>query len=100
MWKRRLAGTRIEHGHIFPAARNGANRKAAANDLSQRRQVGIDAPQSLRSAVAQAKGDDLIEDQQSSDFTSDLAQSFKIGLVRRCKTRAVRHQIARSSGWE
>src|ERR1700678_1546332 len=98
MWERRLARPRIEHGHVFPAARNGANRKATANDLSQGRQVGIYAPQSLRSAIAQAKGDDFIEDQQSSDFTSDLAQSFKIGLVRRCKTRAVRHGVDKNAG--
>ena len=82
----------------FPAAGDGADRKAAANDLSERGQVGIDAPDALRSAIAEAKGDDLVEDQQRADLTSDLAQRLQIGLVRRRKTRAVRHGIDQNAG--
>jgi hypothetical protein len=50
MRQRRLAGPRIEHRHEFLVAGDGADRKAAADDLSEHGHVGIDIPQPLRAA--------------------------------------------------
>ena len=71
MRQRRLAGGGIEHRHEFPLAADRADRKAAAHDLAERGQIGIDIPKPLRAAIAEAEGDDLVEDQQRADLARD-----------------------------
>ena len=64
----------------------------------KRRQVGIDAPQPLRAAKTQPKGDDLVEDQQRADLARDRAQRLEIRLVGGRKPGAVRHRIDQHAG--
>jgi len=96
--QRRLAGSGIEHAHELLVARDGAHRKATADDLSQRRQIRIDIPQTLAHRDSPGERDDLIEDQQRPDLAGDLAQRFEIGLVGRRKAGAVRHRTTSTQG--
>src|SRR5438067_2079173 len=81
VWQRRLAVSWVENRHELLAAGDGADRKTAAYDLPQSRQVGIDVPQSLRPVISQPERDDLIENQQRSDFAGDPAQRVEIGFI-------------------
>ena len=53
------------------------------DDLAERGQIGIDAPEALRTATAKAEGDDLIEHQKRADLARYLPQRLQIGLVGR-----------------
>src|SRR6478736_5926207 len=72
MRQRRLARARVEHRHDVLVAADRADRKTAANDFSERGQIGIDIPDALRAAIAEAKRDDLIEDQERADLARDF----------------------------
>lgn len=64
--------------HQFGAAAEGAHRHAAADDLGQRRQVGLDAGEALHALRADAKaGHDLVEDQHAAVAGTQLAQAFE-----------------------
>src|SRR5258708_36637796 len=91
MRKCRFAGAGTKPRHEFLVASYRADRKATADDLSERRQIGIDIPQSLRPAITQTKREDLVEDQQRPDLAVNCPQRFDKGFVRRVKTGAVRH---------
>ena len=98
MRQRRLARARIEYRHDIPVAADGTDRKAAADDFSERGQIGIDVPDALRTAKAEAERDDLVEDQERADLARDLSQRLEIGLIGRREARAVRHGIDQHAG--
>ena len=98
MRQRRLARTRIEHRHDIPVAADRADRKAAADDFSERGQVRVDVPDALRAAIAETKRDDLVEDQQRADLARDFSQRLQIGPVRRREAGTVGHGIDQHAG--
>ena len=57
----------VEVRHDVGAAGDGGQRKAAADDLAQRAEVGRDAVVFLRAAIGEAEaGHDLVEDQRDA----------------------------------
>ena len=81
------------------AAADRADRKTAADDLAERRQIGIDAPYALRAAIAEPEGDDFVEDQQRPDLARDLGATPRDSSCRPApRPGAVRHRIDQHAG--
>ena len=83
-----VVSPRVEQRHHVGAAAERADRQPAADDLAQRGQVGRDAVATLRAVVADAEGDDLVEDEQRARVVRELSKERE-ELVRR------RHDAAR-----
>ena len=80
-----LAGRQHVVHDVGPAA-VGADRQAAADDLAQRRQIGLDAEQLLRAAVGDAEaGHHFVADQQRAvllrQFAAALAGTRGVGTT-------------------
>ena len=64
--------------HVLALAAEGAHGQAAADDLAEGGQVGIDAEAGLGAAEGGAEaGDDFVEDEQGAVLAGDLAQAFE-----------------------
>ena len=77
----RALGRDLVHDVGAPAV--DAQRQAAADDLAQAGQVGLDAEELLRAAARDAEaGDDLVEDQQRAVLVAERAQHRQVGRAR------------------
>ena len=60
------SGARVEAAHQVGAAAEGAEAHAAAQVFAEGREVGEDAELALQAAGGEARGHDLVEDQEDA----------------------------------
>jgi len=83
----------IEKGHDVGPSAECANRKAAANDFAERRQVRRVAEALLRPATLDSKRDDLVRDEQDSIRAGQLAETRQELMQRVHETWPMRQRI-------
>ncbi len=76
-----LARSHVEHVHDRAPAGDRADRQAAADDLAQGDEVGLQPPQRVGAAMGQAEADDLVQDEHDAEPPRRLAQRLHIALA-------------------
>ena len=75
---------RRHHRHDLPSSAVRADRQSAADDLSERRQIGINAVQFLRAPGREPEsGHDFVKDQHDPFVRAELPQPFEESRLRR-----------------
>jgi len=98
MGHRRLARPGVEHRHQLALAGHRADRQAAADDLSEHDEVGVEIPERVRAAVGEAEGDHFVDDQHDAEPPRGLAQRLGEGGSRRDHADPRRHRVEQHGG--
>src|SRR6478735_8000913 len=88
----------VECGHDVGASGKGADRKATADRLAERGEVGADAIGGTEAAEGEAERDDLVDDHERAVAGSELADSVDELRVGGLEASAVRHEVDEDRG--
>lgn len=94
----RLAVAMVIDPHDLAPPGDRADGIAAADDLGQRGQIGLDAQKRLRAADMGAEGDHLVQDQQRADLAGQALDHVDEGARQRDKAQIAGRRIQQHAG--